>query len=1212
MAHIVTLPAPPGAGERLAERLEAASPTGFAAFDERLVRGAPGCVVLQVPHVDVARAAFAHGARRLLRTHVASLSIPHAPAAPLFVEVGRRLHGTVDDIDPRAFADRLAATLGAERLAIFAPLPAPGTWDFAVAAELASSGVWLFLWAPHGHDPGDQLEADVVSMGARLDDDERLRWTAAVSEASHTLLDTHDVLDLERRLQALRQPAPAAPRSEGRRRLLARLALAGRAWPRDELRALVPEGADDELVELTRKGEITLERGLICAIGSVDEPLSEDVRVAAGALLATFPYEPWAKARAAVLLLRVSEIAEADRWIESAVKQLHGEARRELVRPWIEALEDVAEEQQEPLFAKAAVRALDAGDCEEALRLARRAMRGGSPTPTLSLLVAKAACAVGDLVQARVALEHARALLVDASGTQRDEVECELAELAYLVGDHEHASRLTAAILTHSRDPGARLAAHGIDGKLLLARGQYAEAERLFAEDAWTAETAGLGTPSRRARLNRAIALMKLSRFGEARSLFQAVHDEGLHEHDDQACAYALENLAYLASDEHAYGPALAHADEALVLRRRQGDRVRIVRLLSNIATFRRTVGLLDHADHAIRFARRTLGPGMPFDAAPRLGLAAARLHLDRGAVPLAAAELVRVLREGEHARDRGRVLGEAHRLCARVALEDGNTRRAHEELDLATTLASDHESEWENAFLRAAAARAEGALDPSSLAGVLDRARRLGDYEFTCESLVFAAEVYQSLGKHDLARALADEGLALRERVASSLSPEVRDAFAQQRLSRALDAVTSRLQRPEPQEELAPVTVRQSAAPPPRLAREIIGEDPAIRTLRSAIKRVARSGATVLIRGESGTGKELVAEALHRASERAAGPLVTVNCAALVETLLLSELFGHEKGAFTGAAARRRGRFELAEGGTLFLDEIGDISPRTQVALLRVLQEKTFERVGGTAPLRADVRIVCATHRDLRAMVDRGEFREDLYYRLRGITLEVPALRTRIGDLPAIAKNLLTRIAAERGEEPKTLVHAAVELLQRHRWPGNVRELENALRAASLFADGAAIEVRDFVENVEDLRGLGTPSWAPPPPPRATVTSLPSFGSAPSLPALPGSHPQACTSDESGELDAEAETSDDDETTLLPLLPPGETGATAVAYACVRQGSLSLGDLKRQIERDCIARALAETKGNITRAAALLGMKRPRLSQLVKQYGFAAISEGS
>jgi transcriptional regulator with GAF, ATPase, and Fis domain len=344
---------------------------------------------------------------------------------------------------------------------------------------------------------------------------------------------------------------------------------------------------------------------------------------------------------------------------------------------------------------------------------------------------------------------------------------------------------------------------------------------------------------------------------------------------------------------------------------------------------------------------------------------------------------------------------------------------------------------------------------------------------------------------------------------------------------------------------------------------------------LLQAVKKVARSNATVLVRGESGTGKELVAEALHTASDRASGPLVTVNCAALVETLLLSELFGHEKGAFTGAFARRRGRFELAEGGTLFLDEIGDISPRTQVALLRVLQERTFERVGGTTAIRANVRIVCATHRDLKGMVERGDFREDLYYRLRGITLEVPALRQRMGDVPRIAESLLRRIAMERGEPSKALAPDALDLLARHRWPGNVRELENALRAASLFAEGAMITAGDLADNVDDLRAL------------AIAPSSPSIRTP--LPAPPI-----------------AEQAEDDGETPLPT---GEANATSIAYAQVRQGAVSLSDLKRQIERDCIARALAETKGNITRAAALLGMKRPRLSQLVKQYGLVAVS---
>jgi sigma-54 specific flagellar transcriptional regulator A len=231
-------------------------------------------------------------------------------------------------------------------------------------------------------------------------------------------------------------------------------------------------------------------------------------------------------------------------------------------------------------------------------------------------------------------------------------------------------------------------------------------------------------------------------------------------------------------------------------------------------------------------------------------------------------------------------------------------------------------------------------------------------------------------------------------------------------------------------------------------------------------------------------------------------------------------------------------------------------------VALLRVLEERRIERVGGTAPIEVDVRIVCATHRDLRAMVERGEFREDLYYRLSGITLEVPALRERISDLPLLCDAILERIARERGEAQKGLSREAIELLARHRWPGNVRELENALRAVSVLSDGEVIEAHDFVDHVDALRKL----------------SLEPVSSRRELPSTP-----------------------------RPAAAPESTGqpVTDVAYREIRQGSVSLSDLKRNIERECIERALEDAGGNITRAATLLGMKRPRLSQLVKQYGF-------
>ncbi|OGK87065.1 MAG: hypothetical protein A2050_15900, partial [Candidatus Rokubacteria bacterium GWA2_73_35] len=222
-----------------------------------------------------------------------------------------------------------------------------------------------------------------------------------------------------------------------------------------------------------------------------------------------------------------------------------------------------------------------------------------------------------------------------------------------------------------------------------------------------------------------------------------------------------------------------------------------------------------------------------------------------------------------------------------------------------------------------------------------------------------------------------------------------------------------------------------------------ILGESGRMQEVLSLVRRVAASDATVLIRGESGTGKELIAKAIHYASRRAEGPLVRVNCAALPETLLESELFGHEKGAFTGAQATRRGRFELAHGGSLFLDEIGDLPPHLQVKLLRVLQEREIERVGSSRPIPVDVRLLAATHRDLEALVKAGSFREDLYYRINVVTLAVPPLRERREDIPLLLDHFLSKFARANGKTIRGLTREARDTLLRYDYPGNVRELE-------------------------------------------------------------------------------------------------------------------------------------------------------------------------
>jgi len=246
-----------------------------------------------------------------------------------------------------------------------------------------------------------------------------------------------------------------------------------------------------------------------------------------------------------------------------------------------------------------------------------------------------------------------------------------------------------------------------------------------------------------------------------------------------------------------------------------------------------------------------------------------------------------------------------------------------------------------------------------------------------------------------------------------------------------------------------------------------IIGISPAMQEVFETIRQAAPTRATVLIQGESGTGKELVARALHQCSPRRDGPFVPVHCASLSPTLLESELFGHEKGAFTGAVERRRGRFELADGGTLFLDEIGEIDAALQVKILRVLEERKFERVGGTDTLHVDVRLVAATNRDLKQKVADGTFREDLFYRLYVVNLTLPPLRDRDGDVVLLAQHYLKSLAAENGKPGLSLAPEALDALAAYPWPGNVRELRNVIERMVVLGAGPVLTARDLPPTV-------------------------------------------------------------------------------------------------------------------------------------------------
>ncbi|HEY1694773.1 MAG TPA: sigma 54-interacting transcriptional regulator [Polyangiaceae bacterium] len=1188
-----------------------ATANGFAALDERVAAGTPGVVLVRASSPEAVEAIGAHVARRARATGFNAIEARATRASPLFREVASRVGLTVLPNDPAEAADAIARAAGQRHAVIVAALPPPGGWDRAVASAIStlSPSIAVVLLAT-GAELAEDLRADDYDVGTALDAGELARWWAALAESAQGDVSGDEVATLEawwanaRQVPMVRAAADGVltPSAEHLARLLA---LASRGWPVADVAFL---GAEEGAAEaLARTGAARLDGGWIAlepswdarARSLADAAGDGPIRSVARALTTRFDHDAWAQSRAAELLVRVDAWSDADQAHARAMTLAQDSlVRRELVSRWMTALSTLPADAQLLLRVRATERALAIGEAEEGFRWAQSATALAPHDAQISLLFGRAAVVAGDLVAAKVALERSLEFAEDAAS--RGVISAELAEVAYLASDLKTAEREAARALSLAGADSTRLKARNVLGKLLLAASSWDEADVHFAEDALSAAAASLRMEERRARLNRGIALLSKGLVDEARAVFEAVLGEGERAGDARACAFALDNLSVVATLRHEYAQALSLSERTLRLRQRLGDRVASARLLGNLAELRRRLGLIDHAEHAVAFGRRTLGPGMPPAGSAQFSRRAARNALMRGNTVEARREVMRALAESEAAGMKDWVC-EAYCVATRVALDDGDLPRAAETLERARSLASTDELRAESAIVAARLARASGEPCDALATEALSAARVSGVEDLVIEAHFLLAEIHRAAERVESARAHVDSAVTLRDQVAANLPNDVRAAYlsrpdllALARLHAALAESTSAIDAP-PSSPMSRTSARASSLP-----REIVGDDPAVRGLMAAIRKVARSSSTVLVRGESGTGKELVAEAIHHASERASGPLVTVNCAALVETLLLSELFGHEKGAFTGAIARRRGRFELAEGGTLFLDEIGDISGRTQVALLRVLQERTFERVGGTTPIRANVRVICATHRDLRSMVERGEFREDLYYRLRGITLEVPALRARMGDLPRISDHLLDRIALERGEPRKELSPDALELLGRHRWPGNVRELENALRAASLFADGNLITAGTLAENVDDLRST------------VLNASRRVLGPA-SLAGLAGQVSSTSPSHDEASSEALPGPGDEDAEIASGPLPNGEASATAVAYSQVRGGTTSLPDIKRQIERDCIARALAETKGNITRAATLLGMKRPRLSQLVKQYGLAAVSsEGS
>jgi len=343
---------------------------------------------------------------------------------------------------------------------------------------------------------------------------------------------------------------------------------------------------------------------------------------------------------------------------------------------------------------------------------------------------------------------------------------------------------------------------------------------------------------------------------------------------------------------------------------------------------------------------------------------------------------------------------------------------------------------------------------------------------------------------------------------------------------------------------------------------RGLAGNSPALQRIRTMIEQVATTDSTVLILGESGTGKEVVARCVHRASPRRNRPFVPVNCGAIPGELLESELFGHEKGAFTGALSARQGRFELAEGGTLFLDEIGDMPMTMQVKLLRVLQERTFERVGSNKTITCDVRIIAATHRQLEHEIEQNRFREDLFYRLNVFPIELPPLRERREDIPLLARHLIERLASEKHVQVD-LSPAALACLQRYPWPGNVRELANLIERLAILYPGMTIEPQHLPEK---------------------------FQSAPQ-PAMPFVEETGSEDDERDEL-----------TDFAPVFEMTRPSDQAPLVKLPEEG-IDLKEYLNVLECELIRQALEESGGVVAHAAKRLNLRRTTLVEKLKKY---------
>ncbi|MGC4117085.1 MAG: sigma 54-interacting transcriptional regulator [Myxococcales bacterium] len=784
--------------------------------------------------------------------------------------------------------------------------------------------------------------------------------------------------------------------------------------------------------------------------------------------------------------------------------------------------------QRRALRAEAAKLCLSTGRLSTARRLCETVLAGGDP-----------AAAAG--MDARRSPSPS-----DAAGLS---AYCDAADVMFLQGHYAEARAHCEHGLASLAAPAVTMPLRTTLAKVLLVQGELAAAAAAYEANASTAREASAPREEARALIGQGVVAHRRGDRRAAISLYRAALS--LCGNDRALSALALSNLGSLYADSGEFETAVDHLARALSAFTRARRAKEVAHCALNLARLQLFLGDFDRARELSEHARATATEvGDPY--------LVASAHLVLGEIGEAQSDWQDALASITLAREAFESLS-SPRYAAESALAQARVHLARSEPGLARrALGTDFVEEVARTAPPVEAERemvaGELALGAGELKLAMQHLSRAKEILLESPDLEGPYRVYHLLSRlraaaGDPSGAAADAARAARllDELVTRIPPASRAAFQKHPRRAAVLVAAS-------EQEITPSQVAQALALGPAedvRTTGLLGKAPALKKVLKVLDAVARSNATVLIRGESGTGKEVLAEALHKKSPRRNMPLVKVNCAAMVEDLLLSELFGHEKGAFTGAVRERKGRFELAEGGTIFLDEIGDISPKAQVALLRVLQEREFERVGGQKTLKVDVRVICATNRDLEAMIQAGTFRQDLYYRLKGVMLELPPLRERLDDLPELIEHFLSRFARERHEEKKALSPEASELLRRYPWPGNVRELENVISSASIFAAGRCITPEAF-ENVQEL---------------APLISGPE--------ATPEVEPEAPTS------------------------APASSGPLDY-FELARKRGISLKDLREEMEFQCISRALNEARGNISEAARLLQMKRSRLSQIV------------